>query len=265
MIRNLTLARWSVWRRQVPADVLFWLEALLLALAAFQAARLFWALVTPVGPLGDWRPAAPQALPPALQAALLTSFDPFSRNAAGAVAASPAALPSDLVLFGTRAGPDGSAIIGKAGGEQKSYAVGEEVAPGVRLAGVLFDRVVLDRGGSRSELLMPSSDGASGPEMAGASASGGAAQGGQLLDLRPRQSGTQVTGVLVAPGFNPAIFQAAGFQPGDVILAVNGAKITSMIDIQQLQGSIVPGSRLTLSVERGGQTVPLAINVPAAP
>ncbi len=35
---------------------LAWVEIALLALVAVQLARLFWAIATPVSPLGDWRP-----------------------------------------------------------------------------------------------------------------------------------------------------------------------------------------------------------------
>ena len=41
------------------------LELLLLALIAVQTARLVWTLVTPVGPVGEWRTPGTLALPPA--------------------------------------------------------------------------------------------------------------------------------------------------------------------------------------------------------
>ena len=267
MIRTLKLERWSAFRRLLPSDVYLWLKALLLALLAIQFARLLWTVVTPVGPLGEWRPPSPRPLPLAMQTALLSTVDPFFRTTALAAAAQPAAaVPSDLQLFGTRTGAGASAIIGKEGGEQKSYAIGEDVAPGVKLVSVLFDRVVLESGNSRSDLVMPSMDGSALPQNAGGAGSTAAATTiAQAFDLKPRQSGAQVTGVTVAPAGNPAIFQAAGFQAGDVVLAVNGARISSPIDVQQLQSTLVPGARLTLSIERGGRVVPLAINIPAAP
>jgi general secretion pathway protein C len=85
----------------------------------------------------------------------------------------------------------------------------------------------------------------------------------EAFDLKPRNSGGNVTGVIVGPGRNPALFQLAGFRSGDVIVAVNGARISSLIDVQHLQSSLAPGARLTLTVERGGQTLPIALNIPA--
>src|SRR3546814_4658726 len=57
-----------------------------------------------------------------------------------------------LTLYGVNineATGGGSAIIAAEDGEQASYAVGDEIAPGVRLAGVAFDHVTLDRGGAQ--------------------------------------------------------------------------------------------------------------------
>jgi general secretion pathway protein C len=66
---------------------------------------------------------------------------------------------------------------------------------------------------------------------------------------------------MVSPGLNQALFASAGFQAGDVIVAVNGARITSAADLAQLQSSLSPGARLSLTVERGAQTVPIALNL----
>ena len=75
--------------------------------------------------------------------------------------------------------------------------------------------------------------------------------------------GGQINGVTVRPGSNAAGFQASGLRPGDVIVAVNGARITSLVDVQQLQSGLAPGARLIVTVERGAQTVPIPLNLPA--
>ena len=81
--------------------------------------------------------------------------------------------------------------------------------------------------------------------------------------FKPRTSGAAVTGVMVSPGPNKAPFAASGLRQGDVIVAVNGARITSLIDVQHLQASLAPGARLVLTVERGAQTLPIPLNLPA--
>lgn len=264
MIRSLVVERMSLVTRLLPADIYLWLKALLLAGIAVQLVRLLWILATPVGPFGDWKPASARLLPPQTQAAVLAAVDPFHRGAAPGAAAAPAAPAVEMTLFGVRADArgSGSAILGAADGEQTSFVVGEEVAPGVRLASVGFDHVVLDRGGQQQTIYMEGAEGADAAPAATASAAPPSA--GQPFALRPRMSGDRVTGVMVSPGANAALFQAAGFQSGDVIVAVNGARITSQIDVQQLQSSAVPGARLLLTVERGAQAVPIALNIPGS-
>ena len=44
-------------------------------------------------------------------------------------------------------------------------------------------------------------------------------------------------------------------------LKVNGARISSPRDVQHLQSSLVPGARLSLSVERGAEVVPISLNL----
>lgn len=247
--------------RLLPTDLHFWLKAILLALVAIQAARLVWVIAVPVGPFGEWRPTPPRLLSPEAQVAIIAAVDPFFRSGATPGAAEAPSL--DLELFGTRASQGrvpAAAILGPADGEQRTYAVGEEVAPGVKLAAVAFDHVVLDRSGATQTIYMPQADAGEGGSDAGAAM---AASVGNAFELKPRKQGERVTGVLVGPGSNQQLFAAAGFQDGDVIVAVNGAQITSLIDVQQLQSSIVPGARLMLTVERGAEKVPLALNLPS--
>lgn len=268
MIRTLSVERLSSFRRWLPTDIYIWAHAVLLAVVAVQAARLLWAILTPAGPLGSWQPAPARLFSTQSQSALFASVDPFFRSAGPADSAPIAA---DLQLFGIRGGYgriSAAAILGTADGEQKSYAVGEEVSPGVRLTAVHFDHVIVTRGSTQQPIYMQGAEEsapappvtASGtmPESAGLTASTAA----QAFSLRPRSQGGRVTGALVNPGSNPSLFAAAGFKSGDVVVAVNGAKISSAIDVQQLESSIAPGARLMLTVERGAQTIPIALNIP---
>jgi general secretion pathway protein C len=268
VIRTLAVERLMPFRRLLPTDIYVLAKAALLAVAAVQAARLIWVIFTPVGPFGNWQPASPKIIPLASQTVLFSSVDPFFRAAAPGAAA---ALAVDLQLFGVRQGvgalPSG-AIMGAADGEQKSYIVGDEVAPGVRLANVFFDHVVVARGPAKQTIYMQGLEPGAAPDalQTPPSAAGEPASTsgltGQAFAMTPRNQGGRITGIQVGPGSNAALFAGAGFRPGDVIVAVNGARITSMVDIQQLQASIAPGARLMLTVERGAQAVPIALNVP---
>lgn len=132
---------------------------LLGALLIGQGVRLLWALVVPLSPLGAWQPQAAAIVPPAQRRALFASFDPFFRgDGQGPGRATVTAL--GLTLHGVRineATGGGSAIIAGEDGVQTSHAVGDAVAPGVVLAGVAFDHVLLDRDGARETLFLDQS------------------------------------------------------------------------------------------------------------
>lgn len=125
-------------------------EGLLAIGLAWQLARLIWIFIAPQGPLL----AATGATGPTADLGVLTRFDPFFRNASPALISAAA---QSFRLYGVRAGGggSGSAIIGTPDGRQASFAVGDEIAPGVRLQSVEADHVVLARGGSRTPLSFP--------------------------------------------------------------------------------------------------------------
>ncbi|OHD00858.1 MAG: type II secretion system protein C [Sphingopyxis sp. RIFCSPHIGHO2_01_FULL_65_24] len=256
------------------------LVGLLALLLAVQLVRLVWTLVTPLSPLGAWQPQTAVIASPAERRALFASFDPFFRTGAqGPASATVTAL--GLTLFGVNineATGGGSAIIAAEDGIQNSYAVGDEIAPGVKLVGVAFDHVLLDRGGARESLFLDQSGAAPvatpatplpapTPEVGSAPANDAVA--GELspaalksgVGFAPRSENGRVTGVVVQPQGDGAAFRAAGLRPGDVIRGVNGRPIGSAGDAAALANQITPGARLSLEVERGANVVPIAIFV----
>ena len=145
--------------RRLPRTTVYTaMELVLLSLLAIQCARLAWAFVTPVGPIGDWRPS--DVLRPAMAGpAAAGGFDPFFRLSGNSGA--PVLVTSlNLKLFGVRedrASGRGSAIISTPDGQQRSFAVGEEIVPGVTLSAVGFDSVTIDRGGTAEQLFLDQS------------------------------------------------------------------------------------------------------------
>lgn len=250
------------------------LAALIAVLVLVQAVRLLWAVAVPPGPLGAWRHGGAQLVPASEGRTLFAAFDPFFRS--GPVAASSATVTAlDLTLFGVNvneAAGSGSAIIAAGDGVQSSFAIGEEVQPGVKLAAVAFDHVILDRGGARETLFLDQSTpaetaapvSASSSPVAAPASSAGAGSGGELspqalqngVGFSPRSEEGRITGLVVQPRGDGAIFRAAGLRPGDVVRAVNGRPIGSAAD---LSGQLTPGARLSLEVERGGAVVPIAL------
>lgn len=245
-------------------------ELLLLALIAVQVARLIWLVAAPLGPVGDYKGNATQ-LP--ADSSVLANFDPFFRLSAGA---GPAVVTSlNLKLYGVRedrATGRGSAIIALPDGRQMSFAVGEELMPGVTLAAVGFDNVTISRGGAAEQIFLDQSTPA--PAAApGAPAPPASAPpqplpvvqalpppAGLALSLQPRLAGGRVNGIIVAPGSDGGrVFQAAGFASGDVIVAVNGQRVTSM---EQAGAALArPGAEVNVMVDRGGRAVPLRVRM----
>lgn len=250
-------------------------EWLLLALLAVQIARLIWAIVTPVGPVGEWRGRVADVPAPAARRALFASFDPFFRSTApqdgGAVVTSLA-----LTVHGIRlneASGLGSAIIATPDGVQNSYAVGDEIMPGVVLKAVAFDHISIDRGGAEEQVFIDQSvpapeangdDRNPAPVATPAPAASGAMPVTPSADIlkrdigfAPRMEDGRVTGLILSskgPGF-----AQAGFQPGDIVRQVNGRPFGSAGDLAALQNQIAPGARLSLAVERGAAVVPIAL------
>lgn len=249
----------------------------LLALLAVQGTRLLYSLLTPPGPVGDWQAASPQPLNPAAQIALFARFDPFYRQQAVAANSPNAVTALPLTLFGIRANNatgGGSAIIAGEDGVQQSIGVGEDIQPGVRLVGVAFDHVTIERAGTRELLYMDQTEG----EAAAATASPTPAEGAATapapsapvspasiragVSFAPRTAGGRVTGISVAPQGDGSAFAALGLRAGDVIRSVNGRAIASAGDIAALTSQLQPGARLALEVERGAGTANVAVLIP---
>jgi general secretion pathway protein C len=147
------------------------LELLLLVLIAVQCARLFWALLTPLGPVGDYK-ALEMMRPAPVAGATLGSFDPFFRSVPGAAGQPPVVVTAlDIRLHGVlanRATGGGSAIIATSNGQQRSFVVGEEIMPGVTLTGVGFDSITISRGGASEQLFLDQSPAGAVPNSPGA-------------------------------------------------------------------------------------------------
>ena len=227
------------------------IELLLLLLIAVQLARLVWTLFAPVDAVGEWRARAVVAQP---SDSIFAEFDPFfRRSGAGAGAAT----ASNLKLYGVRedrATGRGSAILALPDGSQRSFGVGEEIVPGVTLASVGFDSVTINRGGAAEQIFLDQSR----PPLAVTDtvAPETPVEPDSQIRFQPRMAGGGVNGLRVGPGSDGGYaLRAAGLMPGDVILSINGERITSL---DQARG-IVRRARgeVSLGVERRGRQVPL--------
>jgi general secretion pathway protein C len=250
-----------------------WAELLLLVLIAVQCARLFWILVAPVGPVGDWKATSTIAAPQDIS--VLASFDPFFRLDG---TSGPTVVTSlNLKLYGVRedrATGRGAAIIALPDGRQMNFAVGEEVMPGVTLTAVGFDNVTISRNGATEQIFLDQSGPAQAvgapatpmPQAAGPAAPMPVVVAPQMpvapgasINFVPRTSNGHVTGIIVAPGGDGGrAFSAAGFAAGDIIVAINGQRISSL---EQARAAMGQNGEVNVMVDRGGQAVPLHVRL----
>jgi general secretion pathway protein C len=243
------------------------------AVAAVQAARLIWTVLTPLAPIGDWQPVKTQMVPLAERPALFGGFDPFFKTQVSSTNAEiVTSLP--LTLYGIRtneAAGGGSAIIAGADGIQASWTVGETIMPGAVLHAVAFDHVVISNNGVLEKLFIDQSVPAENvtPPLPSASAAGSAPVGAnsgasklnaqnlqQSISFAPRSEGGRVTGLVVSAKDDGTMLSIAGLQKGDIITAINGRPVSAP---SELAAQLRPGARLTLDVERGAQKIPVAI------
>ncbi len=274
MAFSLAERAWLQSRRVKPVSLAHILIVLLAILLAVQAARLFWTVVTPVGPVGNWRAPSVNVVPASARVALFSGFDPFFRNDQPATGSANITSLS-LTLFGIRANESsggGSAIIAGEDGMQNSFGVGEEVAPGVILDSVAFDHVILSRGGVKESLYLdqsvPADTVGTAPATTPASAPSASSAPGDVainaetiqksIGFAPRNEGGRVTGLVLQPRDDGTMMRIAGFKAGDIIVAVNGRPVSSASDIA---AQLKPGARLSVEIERGGSKLPIALNL----
>ena len=241
------------------------LEYAMIGLVGATALGLTWALAASTA-RDDAASSAPVRFDASPSA--FAVFDPFFRLDLGA--GGPGVVTSlNLTLHGVRADSvsgRGSAIIGLPDGIQNSYAVGDEIVPGAVLAAVAFDSVTILRDGARETLYLDQSIEA--PVAASAS---GAAQPDPFAAVRapsaappliadisaePRMRGGRVDGYVLKPGSIGSAFAAAGFQPGDVLMTIDGRQVGDGAGLEQLAGG---GRAVSVEVERGGRRVPLTV------
>jgi general secretion pathway protein C len=252
-----------IWRNIPPKLPYQIVEFSLIALLAIGVARLIWIAVAPVGPVGSWKAASGSRA--GGDDKLLTTFDPFFR---GGGTTGPAVVTSLAIkLFGVRVDQAigrGSAIIATPDGVQSSYAVGDEIMPGVKLKSVSFEGVTIDRGGVDEQVFLDQSvvaplaqTGTAAVPVAAPPPVAGTALANEI-GFVPRTEKGQVTGFVVSPKGAGTAFRAAGLQEGDVLTAINGQGIRAAEDVSNAMSATPPSGVIMLSVERGGRAITLS-------
>jgi general secretion pathway protein C len=182
---------------------------------------------------------------------------------------------ANLVLTAVFAAADpakGMAIIGESAQNADVYAVGAAVRPGVRLHQVYFDRVILDRNGQLETLALPKellsgvinrpATPAQNPALENIRriAETNPAAFAEIIRPQPVFANGVQRGYRVYPGRNRQQFARLGLQPGDLVLAVNGTPLDDPQRAPEIFNTMGSADRVTVSVERNGQTQDLTLN-----
>ncbi|NGY06801.1 type II secretion system protein GspC [Solimonas terrae] len=261
-------------RKLPPVAVL-----LLVIVIAWLSARLVWALIP--------TPAAARWQAPTLPAQQATSHRQtdvqgiVDHNLFGVYQAVPDAQSAaeapetrlSLTLIGILSATqdrESRALIGSSNGDEKPYAIGDDVIRGVSLQAIFPDRVILSRDGSLETLRLnkdaPSTATAGAPP---SSVPSGTAQmltqirdevltdpskASQYIRVQPANVNGQLKGFRVYPGRERGAFNQLGLRPGDLVTQVNGIQLDDSQKALQMLTELSKANSVSLTVERGGQT-----------
>jgi general secretion pathway protein C len=261
------------------------IAGLLVIAIAWQLVQLTWLMVgtQPVNAvaIASAPPAiiaGPKIDPQAIANAHL--FGTPSAESSDADASNAPQTQMSLVLAGTIASDDpakGFAIIGESAAAAKFYSVGAMIGGSARLHAVYADRVILDRNGQLEALMLPrqASSLVAPPKPPPVAANAGGnrfvenlrrvaeTNPGALTEvIRPQPvfaNGTQ-RGYRVYPGRNRQQFAKLGLQPGDLVTSINGTPLDDPARGQEIMSALASSDRVTVTVERNGQSQQLTLN-----
>jgi general secretion pathway protein C len=260
------------------------LTVVLVIAIAWQLVQLTWLLLERQEPADSsamvMAPPPPNAVRKGIDVQAIANahlFDVAQNEPAAVEDAQPTQM--NLVLSAVFAANDpakGLAVIGESPQSAKVYAVGAVVRPGTKLHSVYLDRVILDRNGQLETLSLPR------PNTAGiinrAAAAPRPAGNAQFADNLRRIAETNPTafaevvrpqpvfangvqrGYRVYPGRNRQQFAKLGLQPGDLVLSINGTPLDDPQRGMEIFNTIGTSDRVSVTVERNGQSQELTLN-----
>ncbi|MDN5871313.1 MAG: type II secretion system protein GspC [Nitrococcus sp.] len=177
----------------------------------------------------------------------------------------------NLNLHGVLHTPESAwVIIAADGGADRLYQKGDKLPGGAAVEAIYSDRVILLTNGRREALRLPRKhlqsisvhdSAASRPAADVANTLGDYRDRivsrpdvlAEYLRISPVRNGDALTGFRVWPGSNPALFEAAGLRPGDLVTAVGEMPLTSQQAALKALKRLRSGNKVTLAVLRDGR------------
>jgi len=162
------------------------------------------------------------------------------------------ALPADMTLRGIIRQPGREAAIIEAAGRQRLVAIGGMAAPGVRLVALEAEAALLDTPAGPLRLAFANSPAAAAPVADPAATAATRAITSLRIALTPRRDDGNTTGFIVrAESPHPAL-AAAGLQPGDIIIEIDGVTMESQERLEEAAGRLETSTAPEIVFERGG-------------
>lgn len=182
----------------------------------------------------------------------------------------------------------GMAIIGVGRASQQALRTGVKIdgVANATLYMVFEDRVVIDRGGGRTEALFYRPDennpqsaqlrssltrrttaSAAAPitPLVAASAaeelSGLASTLSQHMTMESAVDAGEITGMRLQPKGDSDVFSQLGFEPGDVMLEVNGLRVNNLRNVQAVSQALTETSQASVRVRRNGTDQVIIVNL----
>lgn len=258
------------WRARLPTA----LELLLVLLLAAQAARLLWLMLIPNGPIGS----SMHDIGHVGTITPLPAIDVFFRRVTTASSPSGSSEALGYTLFGVRrqSGDGGSAILGK-DGEQMSYTLGSEIAPGIVLVAVGVEHAVLAADNVRYRLELPMRSGGATTNVATSLPVGATKMKSASATSTAPSANTAVAslkslsrsglfartedGHVITPNADNAMFRQAGLQAGDLLLSVNGQPFDPD-RLAGLQAELKDRRQLKIRYRRDGKVHSTTVQAP---
>ncbi|MGB5444715.1 MAG: type II secretion system protein GspC, partial [Psychromonas sp.] len=194
----------------------------------------------------------------------------------------------NLTLVGVVAASDptySSAIIAYKG-KQDSYFIDSKIeGTSASVKEIYDDRIVLDENGSYRILMLDGLDADDQQKKQPLrQPTGKAGQGGSnqpttvdlnrsellkdpskltdYINISPVREGGAIKGYRVNPGKDPALFEQAGLEKGDLVIELNGIDLTDMAESMTLLKEFPTMKEISLTVDREGQLYDLYLNIP---
>jgi len=271
-------------------------------LVAVLLARFTWSVISPTEPQGVAvlpKVAVGSAASSSMDLDTLTALNLFgetekNKGSRDTKNAPKTSLNVRLIGVSASSNPERSAAIIQQGSQQQTYIIGESLgSSSVTVAEIHADRVILDNNG-RLETLQMEDIGEDRPALALVVDNSGDGEGlvsvdnedsniaesdaeveqqlaqvadnpSSLLDyvsISPVQTNGELKGYKLNSGKNPQLFRDAGFQNGDLAVAINGYDLTDMEQAMLASQELSEQEQVTIEIERDGERMELSFELP---